>query len=459
MLFGRVPPLAAGNFLLLETPVGKLDLVREENTASHDMHKLEFGLNSTQALLGFLAIGERLYDFDTEQVVCVALKAGVTVRGDLILPVGLGDRSANIVRVHAAISGDVVKTDQTAILDERCLLVIPSQRTGEGGVSGRVDGPVDWLGGILHEKHVVLILVGVKSDLLLVAAGGVHVRVRMEIATLGVVVANADARSKGNVGWDISHTLGVKGGLKLAAHEAVAITRIDEAEEVDSKHAHVEADGDNDQAEDASKKMLKPHACADVPGISKENPELESGERSDPSNSEKANPLDTDGSTQAETRGSQPEPPTGLECVSRTQLVLVGEASPRQGSQGREDDQGRVEQDETRVGDQGVLEDDETGTQDSGGSAAASSLDGQEDSRDGEDTTDGRQQSHGDVGHVGLEVILANIFEVEVAIKSSDPAGQSDQQLGERRVYVHEEFPLDVFAGEATEMDLIEDNR
>jgi hypothetical protein len=53
---GKSAALCAGDFLLLEAPVRKLDFVREQYTAGHEVDKLELGLNSSQALLGFLTV-------------------------------------------------------------------------------------------------------------------------------------------------------------------------------------------------------------------------------------------------------------------------------------------------------------------------------------------------------------------------------------------------------------------
>lgn len=47
----------ASDLLLTPAPFGKLDLVREENAARHDMDKTEFGVDSPQSLLRLFTLG------------------------------------------------------------------------------------------------------------------------------------------------------------------------------------------------------------------------------------------------------------------------------------------------------------------------------------------------------------------------------------------------------------------
>lgn len=89
-------------------------------------------------------------------------------------------------------------------------------------------------------------------------------------------------------------------------------------------------------------------------------------------------------------------------------------------------------------------EQDESSTQSSGRSLASSSLEGQEHGGDRQDTTDGRKEAHGNIWNAGLDVVLANIFEIEFTVEAGQPAREGDEELCERRVYVHEESTLDV---------------
>ena len=95
-------------------------------------------------------------------------------------------------------------------------------------------------------------------------------------------------------------------------------------------------------------------------------------------------------------------------------------------------------------------EDDQTGAKCSSGGFAASCLEGQEHGGNGHDTHDGGQKSHGNVGNARLKVVLSNIFKVKLSIETGQPTGESNEELGEWRVDVHEELALDVLGGETT---------
>ena len=132
----------------------------------------------------------------------------------------------------------MIQSDDSAVLDVVRAKSVPG--LGASQVRSGVVFGHDRQSLVLHDPDVVLILVWVEGDLLLLASGGVHVAVRVKITTLCVPVTQRDAASECNVGWNILHTLGVQSSLEFGRHEAIALTRVDKAEEVDSKHGHVE---------------------------------------------------------------------------------------------------------------------------------------------------------------------------------------------------------------------------
>ncbi len=98
-------------------------------------------------------------------------------------------------------------------------------------------GSVDWLAVdvqglslVLEDPDVVIVLVGVQSDLLLLGSSWVHQGVRVQIATLGVDVADRNTAAHQHIDRNVLHALGVERGLELRAHEAIAIAGVDEAE-------------------------------------------------------------------------------------------------------------------------------------------------------------------------------------------------------------------------------------
>jgi len=76
------------------------------------------------------------------------------------------------------------------------------------------------------------------------------------------VVTKGDAAAERDICRDVLHAFGVQRGLEFRRHEAITFARVDEADEVNDKHAHVESDGDNDQAKDAREKVLEPDSLS-----------------------------------------------------------------------------------------------------------------------------------------------------------------------------------------------------
>ncbi|KAI9163621.1 LOW QUALITY PROTEIN: hypothetical protein HJFPF1_05242 [Paramyrothecium foliicola] len=464
---------STGNFLLLGSPFGQLYLVREQNTACHEVNEPELGLNSTDSSLGNGATRLFLDNLNAEEIVGITLKALITVGGDLILPVSLTDGRADIVRMEAAVSGGVVEPKNSAVGNvDGFRKVVP----GVGAIDGLAVA-VQRLGLVLKNPNVVLVLVGVQGDLLLFAASGVHERVGVQVAALGVDVANGDTAAQNNIGGDILHALGVEGGLKLGAHEAISVTRVAEAHEVNRKHGHVESGGDNDEGECASHEVLGQKSLAncyfnayhgDVLVVAEQNPQLDKGQAPDPGDGEKANPFDADSDSETKTSHEQPEPPAQRESLLGAKFVLVREGVKSKGGEGSSENQRRVEENQTSLGQKTILytsqslrnhifqieertKDDEASTHSRGHGSAADRLQGEVHAGDDENTADGREQSHGDVGDARLEVVLSNVLEIEAAVETRQPTGEGDEHLGQRRMHIHEEFALDILGREATE--------
>lgn len=98
-----------------------------------------------------------------------------------------------------------------------------------------------------------------------------------------------------------------------------------------------------------------------------------------------------------------------------------------------------------------LTEDDQGSTKGSRGSAAAGSLQGQENGRDKKDTAERRKHAHSNVRDTGLQIVLADLLEVEAAVEAGEPTEEGDHELRKRRVNVHEELALDVLRRESTE--------
>lgn len=99
--------------------------------------------------------------------------------------------------------------------------------------------------------------------------------------------------------------------------------------------------------------------------------------------------------------------------------------------------------------------DDETSTHGSSEGTASKGLESQEDAGNQNNAAESGVEAHGDVGNTRLQVVLANVLEVEITVEASEPAGESNEHLGERWMDVHEEFSLDVLGSKATEAGCI----
>jgi len=130
---GQSASTSASHFLLLRSPVRKLNFVREQDTASHNMDKTKLALNGSETLFGDGTSSLLLNNLDSEKIIGVALKSFITISGNFVLPVSLSDGGADVMRMQAAVGWAVVKTNNGTVLDVNRL------RKGIPGL-GTVDG-------------------------------------------------------------------------------------------------------------------------------------------------------------------------------------------------------------------------------------------------------------------------------------------------------------------------------
>ena len=211
---------SAGNLLLIICPVRKLDLVREQDTASHNMNKAEFCLNSPQSLLGLFSIGHGGNNLHAEPIIGVTWEALVSISRHLELPVHIGHRRPLVMRVNPPVGHSMVKLNNGAVFDVTRSEIVPSIRTLDLSIGA------ERLRLVLKQKNVVLIFVGVQGDLLLLASSGIHMEVGVKVATLSVEMTEADAGAKGDVGGNILHGFGVQCRLELGRHETISLAGV-----------------------------------------------------------------------------------------------------------------------------------------------------------------------------------------------------------------------------------------
>ena len=76
----KSPTLGTGDFLLLETPLRELNLVREKRTASHRMDEPKFRLNGPQSVFGNSALREMRNNLNPKYIVGITSKSLMTIR-------------------------------------------------------------------------------------------------------------------------------------------------------------------------------------------------------------------------------------------------------------------------------------------------------------------------------------------------------------------------------------------
>ena len=114
------------------------------------------------------------------------------------------------------------------------------------------------LGLILCDKYVILVFMGIKRNLLLVASCRIHMGVRMQVTTSGVLMPEDHTRTKSNVSGNVLHGFGIQRRLKLRRHETITVPRVHQASKMDRKHCAVKPERHNDEAEGASEKVFEP---------------------------------------------------------------------------------------------------------------------------------------------------------------------------------------------------------
>ena len=164
-------------------------------------------------------------------------------------------------------------------------------------------------------------------------------------------------------------------------------------------------------------------------------------------------------------------PPRGCECL--TFCIKIGESDPEIHGESGEEDEERVEEDESGLCNERILESDEEGTEKGRSEGETEREEGEECDGDQSETEDGWEESHHDVWYSRFDIVpgyisivrfdqgmeklgsLSDIFEVEIAIKSTNLRSEGDEELCQRRMNVHEEDLSYVLACEPSKMNFI----
>lgn len=294
------------NFGLLVTPLWQRSCVCPQSDPSWNVNQLEQAGKSTE-LLGSLA---RL-NLELEEGVVVALAISQFLRDRSELLVGGEEGRRNIVSQEITLGANMAELDNVAVAHALGLRWINQRIAGQ-------DLPL-----------VVGVVVGITSDLLTLAGNtaivitqGVLVPVAVE-EDLGVLVAHGNGVEVLNANRLSGHLVVTKSLLELGSHKVVAGARPIENSKVDLEPEQVKHEGDNDQSNSASNKVLAPvdHAQRSLLAVDiQEVPQVNEDCRADGHESKETNVFGGDDTAHAEAGQEKPLPPLPAEWLV-TQLV------------------------------------------------------------------------------------------------------------------------------------------
>jgi len=132
--------------------------------------------------------------------------------------------------------------------------------------------------------------------------------------------------------------------LERCAHESIAVTALGQEQEVDFEHKHIDCNGQGDQENCASDKVFDPSARCDAQ-VTQEIPELLDGRASNGGNDEQSNPLAATSQAQANSSKTEPDEPFVREGI----VALIVKVGPGKGCKSCEQDQWRIQQDQSTL--------------------------------------------------------------------------------------------------------------
>ena len=439
----RVVLLDAGHLDLLESPLRQVDSASTEVAAKIGVLQPEGGGQGAQ--LGVITRCGIIDNFDSPVVLGIA-NGGVSVRRHL--PVSLGDRGLDRVRVQVATGLGVNKADDISIADE-----------AEGIFKIVLGLMTVWV----EEPLVVGILVVVAGDLLLAGAFGVRLNVRVEETAAVSHVLECGPRAKSHLERAVFANFSApQVGLEERAHLRISRTAVLENEEVEVKREEVDDDRNDDETEDAESdvrgecRLWRPlsarpsftvlqiqhttYLCDSE--VTKLVPEVLNRVDTNKRSAEHTDPLDTANATNRQTSHHQPEAPLGREGL----LLLTVELRPAENSGEGEEEQHRVEQDESANGCVRVLKQNHQGDEPHCRLAKVQRLCSVIGQGYAESAKGRVELAHERVVEL-FRIRLARL-EFKGAVVAREPAREPNKHLAQRRVNIKVEFTLEVMRSE-----------
>lgn len=196
--------------------------------------------------------------------------------------------------------------------------------------------------------------------------------------------------------------------------------------------------------------LLNAQALADV----EELPKVDQDSDADSQECEQSNHLATQGAGEESTSGKEPTPP------SRGELMIAKLAELNVGKERKchEENEGGVEEDQTRLGNMSVVKKNESSGERGNGGRVARLFHDPEDDWDGGGAQEGGERAHADEGHLVDGITVADVGKIEFAIESNEPADKAEEELGERWVHVEVILAENVVGGELAKVNLVEND-
>ena len=419
--------LVAIDLLLFVTPFGEGLGVRPHGNLARVVDKLEIARHGLEDLVLLAMLNSNL-----KQRVILTLSEGILNGHGRELLVRRIVWGRNVMRQEDLVGAQVLEADEIVVLDipPQLLVIIDGQDLPViVGVVERVAGDLLTLArdsAVIISQGVVIVM-AVEVGLCLLVPDG-----------QGIVILDIN-----RVG---QHDIVAQGLLKFGSHEVIARAGSAENSEVHLEPEEVKDKRQDDEAEGACSEMLAKlgEAEGSLGSLNiQQVPKVDDDGGANGDEGEKAHVLGRDVAGQGKASQDEPLPPLPAERL----MAKLVEFDVEEQTAGHGQDEGRIEQDEAGLANMGVVEEHKRGGNNAGGQAIPRFPHDEVSHRHGQGSQNGRQCAERDIGDLVVNIGVANVVEVEMAIVAHKPAHEGEEELGKRRVHIEEVGPLEVVGG------------
>lgn len=416
--------LVAVDFLLLVAPVREGCGVSPHGNLAWEVNQLEVAGDGLELLASLAVLNANLKEG-------VVLAAAVSIfcgySGELL--VGGEVRRGNIMREQDGIGGHVLEADKGIVENVDTSLLIVAGGDNLPVVVGVVEG-------------VAGNLLALAGDTAIFVAERVFVGVAVEVG-LGLLVANGEDVIVLDIVGAGEHDVVAESLLEFGGHEVVTGAGAAEDGEVDLEPEEVEEEWHDDQAEGTGTEVLgidgQAQSATGTLDVQK-LPEIDDDGGADGDKGKGTDVLGGHVAGEGKAGKDEPLPPLAAKGL----VALLVKLDVAQQAAGHGEDESGIEEDEAGLADVGVVEKDENGGDEAGGDTVARLPHDEVGDGDGQGTEDGGESTEGDVGDLVVNVGVANVFKLEVAVVANEPAHEGEEELGKRGVNIEEVGSLEI---------------